>query len=104
MVGCDNIKCLYWSLGVILEIYPGIDGCLQVAKVKTAKGECIRPIQWLYALKVESGEFAEIKSNTHSVDPISKIFEPLPRVIRTGRLVKIPNRLDLYCCKNCNFI
>ncbi|XP_052747989.1 uncharacterized protein LOC128200046 [Galleria mellonella] len=83
------------NLRVILNIYPDIDGCPKVAKLKTPKSECIRPIQRLYALEVEPGEFAEIKSNTHSVDTISKISEQLPRVTRTGRLVKIPNRLDL---------
>jgi hypothetical protein len=33
-----------WERGVVMETYPGKDGLVRVAKVKTGKGEYTRPI------------------------------------------------------------
>jgi hypothetical protein len=42
-----NIKRINWSLGVVMEVYPGKDGIPRMAKVKTAEGMRTRPFQCL---------------------------------------------------------
>ena len=37
-------QCGRWPLGVVLETYPGSDGIVRVAKVRTAQGEYIRNV------------------------------------------------------------
>ena len=46
-------KRLDWPLAVIREVYPGKDGYVRVVKLKTSKGELVRPIQKLIPLEVE---------------------------------------------------
>ena len=40
----DNIKPLQWPLARVLEVYPGNDGVVRVAKVRTPNGEYTRPV------------------------------------------------------------
>ncbi|KAI5694473.1 hypothetical protein M8J77_002674 [Diaphorina citri] len=40
----ENVPPLTWPLGVITQVYPGSDGVIRVALVKTARGEFKRPI------------------------------------------------------------
>jgi len=40
-----------WLLGRVLETYPGPDGIVRTAKVKTKNGELLRPIQKLCLLE-----------------------------------------------------
>jgi hypothetical protein len=47
----DNIPRLKWPLAKILELYPGKDQRVRTAKVKTATGEFVRPVQRLYHLE-----------------------------------------------------
>lgn len=51
LIGQDNRKRLDWSLGRIIEVFPGKDNIIRVAKVRTATGELVRPIQRLYPWK-----------------------------------------------------
>ena len=46
-------KRLDWPLAVIREVYPGKDGYVRMVKLKTSKGELVRPIQKLIPLEVE---------------------------------------------------
>lgn len=41
----------HWKLGRVLETYPGADGIVRTAKVKTKSGELLRPIQKLCLLE-----------------------------------------------------
>ncbi|KAJ8034197.1 hypothetical protein HOLleu_20937 [Holothuria leucospilota] len=41
-----------WPLGRVVEVYPGPDGYVRVAKVKTAKGEVVRGITKLCPLEI----------------------------------------------------
>jgi len=50
LVGADNKKRFQWPLGKILEIIPGKDDKVRVARVKTATGILLRPVQRLYSL------------------------------------------------------
>ena len=61
---------LNWSLGKVLELYPGDDGIVRVVRLKTATGETNRDISLLYPLEcslkddcpVESEQNVEVES------------------------------------------
>lgn len=35
----DNLSPLYWKLGIVIEMYPGTDRKIHVAKLKTVNNE-----------------------------------------------------------------
>ena len=47
----DNVPRGHWNLGRVLEVYPGLDGMVRTAKVKTKDSVFIRPIQKLCLLE-----------------------------------------------------
>ena len=40
-----------WRKGVIISVFPGVDGVVSVAKIKIAYGETIRPVHKLIVIK-----------------------------------------------------
>ncbi|XP_066958659.1 uncharacterized protein [Macrobrachium rosenbergii] len=48
----ERVPRLLWPLGVITELYPGKDGMVRSAKVKTKRGFVTRPVQNLYHLEI----------------------------------------------------
>ncbi|GFT75690.1 uncharacterized protein NPIL_348541 [Nephila pilipes] len=44
LVGYDNKKRLNWPMGLVTEVFPGEDNSVRVLRVKTSKGELIRPV------------------------------------------------------------
>lgn len=50
LIGQDDAPALSWPLGVITEVYPGTDGIVRVAKVKTKNSSFKRPVVKLYPL------------------------------------------------------
>lgn len=125
LVGHDNQKRINWPLAKIIEVYPGKDGAIRVAKIKTGHGVLVRPVQRLYPLELSPEEGSDIlkkgASNGHIKPPrttskrcldtseLSRSSVPHtvkktdsvmrsdenPRVSRKGRLIKIPDRLNL---------
>ncbi|XP_011858694.1 PREDICTED: uncharacterized protein LOC105556221 [Vollenhovia emeryi] len=53
MIGNDCTKRFAWPLGRVLEVFPGKDGIVRVARLVTAAGQLIRPVQRLYPLEVD---------------------------------------------------
>jgi hypothetical protein len=49
----DDLPPLKWSLGRVIEVYPGEDGLVRVASVKTACGVWRRAISKLCPLPIE---------------------------------------------------
>lgn len=45
---------LQWKLGRIIQTFPGKDGIVRVAKVRTETGELLRPIVKLYPLPIQT--------------------------------------------------
>ncbi|KAL4720151.1 hypothetical protein ACJJTC_010131 [Scirpophaga incertulas] len=84
-----------------LEIYAGVDGLCRVARIKTANWDLIRPLQRLFPLEVSVSKESDQTVESEDVEPSQsdpyKDTSPRPdaKVTRTGRLVKIPRRLDL---------
>lgn len=125
LVGHDNQKRINWPLAKIIEVYPSKDGAIRVAKIKTGNGVLVRPVQRLYPLELSPEEGSDIlkkgASNGHIKPPrttskrcldtseLSRSSVPHavkktdsvmrsdenPRVSRKGRLIKIPDRLNL---------
>ena len=48
----DNVPRMRWPLGLITDLFPGRDGVVRCANVKTAKGVLCRPIQRLHDLEI----------------------------------------------------
>ena len=56
LVGADNKKQYEWPLGWIMEMFPGKDGHVRVAKVKTSHGVLMRSVQQLNPLEVPTSQ------------------------------------------------
>ncbi|GFY78489.1 integrase catalytic domain-containing protein [Trichonephila inaurata madagascariensis] len=56
-----------WSLARVIQLIPGKDGHIRVARVKTETGELVRPVQRLYNLELQEPEFSLPKDLTDSV-------------------------------------
>ncbi|RVE48488.1 hypothetical protein evm_006799 [Chilo suppressalis] len=54
LIGSDGSKRVNWPLGRVLEIYEGSDGLCRIARVKTANGVLVRPLQRLYPIVVSA--------------------------------------------------
>ncbi|CAL1671955.1 unnamed protein product [Lasius platythorax] len=110
LIGNDLQKRLDWPLAKVEEVFPGKDGHVRVVRLKTAKGELIRPIQRLIPLEVDHSNH-ETQKFLGSTKATSKTIEepkplhdeesepdvPLETDLKTkhGRIIKKPQRLDL---------
>jgi len=98
LVGQENKKRYEWPLGIIVELYPGRDGQVRVARVKTKNGFLVRPLQRLYPLEVPTTSEKEVSPEVKR-DATREITDQLESqdsnvVIKTrsGREVKKPTR------------
>ena len=111
---------LKWPLGVVIRVFPGRDGVVRTAEVKTRKGVFVRSIQRLHDLEVSSGDPGDVPNTAdgldrplvpshpdkngredssravHAVDKVSSHADSVPpvRVTRKGRQVKAPDILQ----------
>lgn len=53
LIGNDFSKRIEWPLGRVIEVIPGKDGRIRLARVKTLRGELLRPVQRLYPLECD---------------------------------------------------
>ena len=117
--GCRRRRA-YWKqftkairLAVIREVYPGKDGYVRMVKLKTSKGELVRPIQKLIPLEVEhsspeADNFIESTTTTsettkgkaaNTLEESVAVPKEEPKSLeetslktRRGRLIKKPDR------------
>ncbi|GFS55180.1 integrase catalytic domain-containing protein [Nephila pilipes] len=104
LVENKNLKRLCWPLGKITETFPGKDGIVRLAKVRTARCEILRPIQCLYSLEINtvSGDSLRQKvcrqtgtsAQAKKMDQTSRMTQPI-QTTRRGRKVKAVQRLNL---------
>ncbi|GFT86078.1 DUF5641 domain-containing protein [Trichonephila clavipes] len=60
LIGTDDKKRLHWLLGRVLELFPGKDGIIRLVKLRTERGDMLRPIQRLYPLEVTSNQLRNL--------------------------------------------
>lgn len=99
LVGTDNTKRISWPLGRVVAVMPGSDEVVRLVKVKTAKGEFLRPVQRLYPLEVRDGCDLRIDKESDTAigtedSALSSDIKPLleNKLSRSGRTIKLPPR------------
>jgi len=101
LVGVDDQRRLHWSMAKIIELIPGRDGTVRVARVKTQHGTLLRPLQRLYPLEVSSSEADDIVDKAERPvgaelreQPVHKHYDTdVTDVTRSGRRVIRPKKL-----------
>ncbi|UYV84044.1 hypothetical protein LAZ67_X000969 [Cordylochernes scorpioides] len=100
----DNKKRTEWPIGVIEKTYPGKDGIVRVAMIKTKRGNFLRPVQRLFFLESSENHSKEdfgkgrdlekekINLDTPSISQRSIRGKDSPVITRSGRIVKQPDR------------
>ncbi len=103
----DTKKRLEWPMARVMELFPGRDGEIRVARIKTKNGELIRPLQRLVHLELKAKEIditdhPDILQKTVALhkskkpDKLKKsiIIDDVKEIVtRSGRRVKTPLRL-----------
>ena len=62
-----------WTLGIVEELFPGRDGVIRAAKVKTSNGHLERAVNHLYPLELSCDQ----SSNQQNLNPTAPIFRPV---------------------------
>ncbi|GFS68537.1 putative RNA-directed DNA polymerase from transposon X-element [Trichonephila clavipes] len=108
LIGDDIKKRMHWPLAKVIRLIPGKDGKIRTVELKTRTGTMLRPIQRVYPLEVQSTETPNDPLNDCTItNPISSISSDnlsdpndssnvLPRVSKYGRVIKVPEKLDLF--------
>ncbi|GFU58838.1 uncharacterized protein TNCV_4840171 [Trichonephila clavipes] len=66
----DNLPPLQWSLGRVVQVFPGDDGAVRVVDVKTQRGQFRRPItKFSKLLGFEPGEIKGKVESSYIADP-----------------------------------
>ncbi|GFW84207.1 integrase catalytic domain-containing protein [Trichonephila clavipes] len=94
-------KRVYWPLGKVISLLPGRDGKVRTLKLKCKNSELIRPIQRVYPLEVpfinnEIVKIDGVPTSSVNEDKLTSNAVIKNKVTRSGRLVKIPERLGLF--------
>ncbi|GFT85375.1 DUF5641 domain-containing protein [Nephila pilipes] len=101
LIGTDDKKRLHWLLGRVLELFPGKDGTIRLVKLRTEKGNVLRPIQRLYPLELKPNYEQVVSENRKGPEVVTEYPElntdsnkTVP-VTSSGREIKPVKRLDL---------
>ncbi|GFX42835.1 putative RNA-directed DNA polymerase from transposon X-element [Trichonephila clavipes] len=101
MIEEPSKKRVYWPLGKVISLLPGRDGKVRTLKLKCKNSELIRPIQRVYPLEVpfinnEIVKIDGVPTSSVNEDKLTSNAVIKNKVTRSGRLVKIPERLGLF--------
>lgn len=104
----DGITRLQWPMGRVVEVYPGKDKRVRSVRIKTSKGEIVRPVNRLCHLEGVTISSTEdlfgVDDSNYTQDNAVNISEDsapdgeVPSKVTTttsGRRVKPPSRLDV---------
>ena len=105
MIREDGCPRLQWPLGVVQKVFPGRDGLVRSAEVKTTRGVFVRPIQRLHDLDINDG----FESGAHVVSRTPEDLEEVRagatpdlhvdpdtgHYLRYARKIKPPDKLNL---------
>lgn len=96
LIGSDNVKRVDWPLGRVIEILPGKDNVTRLVRLQTAASVLLRPIQRIYPLEVSSEWLEEVRTTENTAESQNRSeSEGIPRATRSGRQIKVPEKLDL---------
>ncbi|GBM08053.1 hypothetical protein AVEN_150474-1 [Araneus ventricosus] len=100
LVGADNCKRINWPLGRVTDIIPGKDEIVRLVKIQTSHSKLLRPVQRVYPLEISSvSDFLPPMRVNHTVgidsDDKETFTECERKVSRSGREIKVPEKLDL---------
>ncbi|GFW29286.1 integrase catalytic domain-containing protein [Trichonephila clavipes] len=98
MIEEPSKKRVYWPLGKVISLLPGRDGKVRTLKLKCKNSELIRPI---YSLEVpfinnEIVKIDGVPTSSVNEDKLTSNAVIKNKVTRSGRLVKIHERLGLF--------
>ncbi|GFW16721.1 uncharacterized protein TNCV_1639571 [Trichonephila clavipes] len=98
MIEEPSKKRVYWPLGKVISLLPGRDGKVRTLKLKCKNYELIRKIQRVYPLEVpfinnEIVKIDGVPTSSVNEDKLTSNAVIKNKVTRSGRLVKIPERL-----------
>jgi len=97
LVEKENKKRIFLPMAKILELIPGKDGIVRVARLKFKKGEILRPIQRLFPLEVPLDEAHPIvKQGLKEKPKRDEPHQPKEIKTRSGRLSHAPLRFCDY--------
>ncbi|GFX53446.1 integrase catalytic domain-containing protein [Trichonephila clavipes] len=101
MIEEPSKKRVYWPLGKVISLLPGRDGKVRTLKLKCKNSELIRPIQRVYPLEVpfinnEIVKIDGVPTSSVNEDKLTSNAVIKNKVTRSGRLLKIPERLGLF--------
>ncbi|GFT91044.1 bel12-ag transposon polyprotein [Nephila pilipes] len=88
-------------LGRVLELFPGKDGIIRLVKLRTEKGNVLRPIQRLYPLELKPNYEHVVSENRKVLEVVTEYPElntdsnKTVLVTSSGREIKPVKRLDL---------
>src|SRR5690606_10996947 len=92
-IGSDNLKRIDWPLAVVEGILPNKEGDARLARLRTAVGYVLRPIQRIYALELRVS--TEVVSNEETVEETVEEEGLTEKETRSGRKVIVLKKLDL---------
>ncbi|GFS95717.1 bel12-ag transposon polyprotein, partial [Nephila pilipes] len=75
LIGTDDKKRLHWLLGRVLELFPGKDGIIRLVKLRTEKGNVLRPIQRLYPLELKPNYEQVVSENRKGPEVVTEYPE-----------------------------
>lgn len=89
LVSNENQKRTLWPVAKAIKIYPGKDGVIRVARVKTSKGELERDVKVLVPLEIRQNENIPLGiSAEHQAEILSLEKPASKKTIRTKRTVE----------------
>lgn len=97
LIESDDKKRIMWPMARIMELFPGRDGHIRVAKLKTSNGTLTRPMQRLFPLEVSTEEIPPIN---HRINVSAQVWKPSAEKekefrTRFGRKVIRPVRMGM---------
>ncbi|XP_059060728.1 uncharacterized protein LOC131853727 [Achroia grisella] len=108
LIETEDNRRINWPLGIVEELYDGTDQFSRVAKVRTATGDRVRPVQRLFPLEIRHNVTNNHDSDTSNgtmteqdmTEEVHDNTDSTTRVLRSrsGRELRPPRYLNDFTC------